>query len=66
MTLRPVQRLARISQILEAAAEDSVSQTPQNLSQQELTEIYSLARGEPMILNPKKGSKVKYIARRKS
>ena len=64
--LRPVMRLVRIAQIIEAADEraavdEPVESTLQAMTPDELQEIYKLAKGRHMTLNPNKKSKVKYI-----
>ena len=65
--LRPVMRLVRIAQIIEAVdARCTVAGVPgrptlQEMKSEELNEIYKLAKGNHMTLNPDKNSKVKYI-----
>ena len=67
MQLRPVQRLVRIAEIIEAvsnrcmASDGPESPTLQEMTPAELSEIYKLAKGEHVVRNPNKTSWVKYI-----
>ncbi len=67
MQLRPVMRLVRIAEIIEAvdsrrmALDGPVTPTLQEMTPDELSEIYKLAKGTHMVRNPNKTSTVKYI-----
>lgn len=60
-------RLVRIAEIIEAvdnrcaAADGPVTPTLQEMTPEEIMEIYKLAKGKPMVRNPNKRSPVKYI-----